>query len=940
MSLLLSGLARVLARHPLQVVIATTLVAGVAYLSVVDEYLGLVLSANTVRFLPLPGVWQTAATAPSEAPHVFARLVQFLGVAMPEIAGCVPVDSAHCWLVSGEAAPPPASFGVLHLVALHRFAHYMSAVHAAVRHVRASVQDDSFLGAIVACAYAATAYQVVSLFAAMRRCGLRFWLGFAALVLLTFALLIAVAAVTQVIKVPLGMLSEGLPFLAAGVGLNGKSVLARHVLRNQHRAADAAVGRAVALHLVRVARDTAAAGALCAILAHVIPQFRPFFIVGAAACALDIFLTSTFFAASLALKVELTQVRLHADTVAQLEDEGLSEEAAERAAGALAALRFGHEDVALAFKFAMAVGASLLFLMFGPWRDVWSSRGLLRLPMEVLAESVPAPAVVEILLPLVYAPHGSLLHFVHRALAGVAYVSRLIREPVISKTLLVACVLSLVSNAYFLAGFRNHKVAPASVSAPALAPAPAPAPEKPAPPSRGTLAPAELTDAIAVLKAGNASTLSDDTLVLLVTSLHLPLYALEKTLKDTTRAVEIRRASLASLANAPVLTLGLLPYANYDYDRVLGACCENVIGYMPLPVGIVGPYLIDGTAYHVPMATTEGCLVALAMRGAKAINAGGGCTTVLVQDGMLRGPAVSFPLLERAAQCDAWVRLEEGEKALKAAFNLTLRFARLSKLKPQIAGHTLFIRFTTTTGDAMGMNMILKGVEKALEFMKTEVFPDMVVVAVLGNYCTDKKAAAINWIEGRGKSVVAEAVVPRLVVEKVLKLDVDALVLMNTTKNLVGSAMAGALGGFNAHAANLVTAVYLATGQDPAQNVELLNCITLMDKVGEDLRISVTMPLIEVGTIGGGTILGPQGAMLELLGVRGAHRETPGANARQLARIVAATVLLGELSLCAALAAGHLVQLHMQHNRAAPAAPAAAPAEVARLQQGAVTCLK
>ena len=130
----------------------------------------------------------------------------------------------------------------------------------------------------------------------------------------------------------------------------------------------------------------------------------------------------------------------------------------------------------------------------------------------------------------------------------------------------------------------------------------------------------------------------------------------------------------------------------------------------------------------------------------------------------------------------------------------------------------------------MGMNMISKGVEHALHVMSKEAgFEDMAIITVSGNYCTDKKPAAINWIDGRGKSVVAEAIIPGEVVRSVLKSDVNALVELNVSKNFIGSAMAGSIGGFNAHAANIVTAMFLATGQDPAQNVESSNCMTLME---------------------------------------------------------------------------------------------------------------
>ena len=141
--------------------------------------------------------------------------------------------------------------------------------------------------------------------------------------------------------------------------------------------------------------------------------------------------------------------------------------------------------------------------------------------------------------------------------------------------------------------------------------------------------------------------------------------------------------------------------------------------------------------------------------------------------------------------------------------------------------------------------------------MMTDYFPEMKVISLSGNYCTDKKPAAINWIEGRGKSVVAEGIVPGDAVKSILKTTVDALVRLNIQKNLIGSAMAGSVGGFNAHASNILTAIYLATGQDPAQNVESSNCMTLMEAIndGKDLLITCSMPSIEVGTVGGGTIL-------------------------------------------------------------------------------------
>jgi hydroxymethylglutaryl-CoA reductase (NADPH) len=337
------------------------------------------------------------------------------------------------------------------------------------------------------------------------------------------------------------------------------------------------------------------------------------------------------------------------------------------------------------------------------------------------------------------------------------------------------------------------------------------------------------------VKEKQAPSLTDEELIELSLKGKIPGYALEKTLGDKTRAVKVRRGVVArthaTRETSTLLERSLLPYKDYNYDLVHGACCENVVGYLPLPLGVAGPILVDGQNYFLPMATTEGVLVASTSRGAKAINAGGGAVTVVTGDGMTRGPCIGFDSLVRAGAAKNWLDSEEGQKTMKDAFNSTSRFARLRSMKSAIAGTNIYVRFRATTGDAMGMNMISKGVEHALNVMATEAgFDDMRVVTVSGNYCTDKKAAAINWIDGRGKGVVAEAIIPGKIVNSVLKCEVEDLVQMNISKNLIGSAMAGAMGGFNAHAANIVAAIFLATGQDPAQVVESANCITIMNK--------------------------------------------------------------------------------------------------------------
>ncbi|KAL9366093.1 hypothetical protein Peur_037292 [Populus x canadensis] len=405
----------------------------------------------------------------------------------------------------------------------------------------------------------------------------------------------------------------------------------------------------------------------------------------------------------------------------------------------------------------------------------------------------------------------------------------------------------------------------------------------------------------------------DEEVIKGVVSGTIPSYSLESKLGDCKRAAAIRREALQRMTGR---SMEGLPLEGFDYESILGQCCEMPVGFVQIPVGIAGPLLLNGTEYMVPMATTEGCLVASTNRGCKAIYASGGASSMLLKDAMTRAPVVRFGTAKRAAELKFFVEDPANFDALSVAFNRSSRFGRLQNIKCAVAGKNLYMRFSCSTGDAMGMNMVSKGVQNVLDYVQTD-FPDMDIIGISGNFCSDKKPAAVNWIEGRGKSVICEAIIKEEVVQKVLKTNIDTLVELNMLKNLAGSAMAGALGGFNAHASNIVSAVYIATGQDPAQNVESSHCITMMEAVndGKDLHISVTMPSIEVGTVGGGTQLASQSACLNLLGVKGASKDSPGSNSRLLATIVAGSVLAGELSLMSAIAAGQLVRSHMKYNR-------------------------
>uniref|UniRef100_A0A1Q3FAJ7 3-hydroxy-3-methylglutaryl coenzyme A reductase n=1 Tax=Culex tarsalis TaxID=7177 RepID=A0A1Q3FAJ7_CULTA len=441
-------------------------------------------------------------------------------------------------------------------------------------------------------------------------------------------------------------------------------------------------------------------------------------------------------------------------------------------------------------------------------------------------------------------------------------------------------------------------------------------------------------------KEGGAAELTDEEVKMIVRAGngHCPLYKIESVIGDAERGVKIRRELIQKEANLPINAFKHLSYKNYDYSKVMNACCENVLGYVQIPVGYAGPLILDGRRYYVPMATTEGALVASTNRGCKAISCRG--VTSFVEDiGMTRAPCIRFPNVLRAAQAKRWMETSENFAIIKKAFDSTSRFARLQEVYIAMDGPILYARFRALTGDAMGMNMVSKGSEMALREVQ-RMFPDMQIISLSGNFCADKKPAAINWIKGRGKRVVCEAIIPADKVRSILKTNTRTLVQCNKLKNMTGSAVAGSIGGNNAHAANMVTAIYIATGQDPAQNVTSSNCSTNMEPYGdsgEDLYMTCTMPSLEVGTVGGGTGLPGQGSCLDMLGVRGAHPTHPAENAKQLARVICATVMAGELSLMAALVNSDLVKSHMRHNRSSVAVvpgvtPAPAPSSTSSSQ--------
>ncbi|TKR82594.1 hypothetical protein L596_016291 [Steinernema carpocapsae] len=406
---------------------------------------------------------------------------------------------------------------------------------------------------------------------------------------------------------------------------------------------------------------------------------------------------------------------------------------------------------------------------------------------------------------------------------------------------------------------------------------------------------------------------SDESILELLEAQKLKHRLLEEQISSKERAVAIRRAFIAKQSGGD---LGDLPYKDYDYEKIYKTCCENPIGYVPIPVGCAGPLTVDKNTFFVPMATTEGALIGSVNRGCKAIQQSreGGVKATVYGDKMARAPMVSFDSVDRAEEFYEYMKDEKTFQLCKKEFETTTRFGKLVKIEAVSDCTDVILRFCATTGDAMGMNIVTKGVEHVLDYLKVK-FPDMDVV-VSSNFCTDKKTSHVNLMEGRGKSVKAWCTIPKEVVKSVLNTSVEKMVAVSILKCQKGSTMAGSVGGNNCHAANMVAAMFIVLGQDPAQVVESSMCMTSLKESPEgDLIVSCRMPCMEVGTVGGGTSLKAQKAALEMLKCAGGHLTEYAGNAKQLAKIICATVMAGEISLLASLHTGMLAKSHMKLNR-------------------------
>lgn len=386
----------------------------------------------------------------------------------------------------------------------------------------------------------------------------------------------------------------------------------------------------------------------------------------------------------------------------------------------------------------------------------------------------------------------------------------------------------------------------------------------------------------------------------------IKLYQVENYTSSINEAIEIRRKFVEDYCGS---SLDTIAKNSLDLEIASKRNIENPIGSIQIPLGVAGPLKINGDNCNrevfLPLATTEGALVASINRGCSTITASGGVNTHIISDKMTRAPCIKASSSKDAIKIKNY--LEENFLKLKEIAEETTNHGKLLKIDPiLIVGSYVYPRFTYSTGDSMGMNMVTIATEKILE--EVEKATGTIHLSLSGNVCIDKKPAAINIIEGRGKTVVADILIPEEIVKSKLKTTASAVEEVNNAKNLIGSAAAGSLA-FNAQYANIIAAIFLATGQDLAHTVEGALGITTAEDRDGDLYFSVNLPDLPIATVGGGTSIETANEGLKILNVSGSSKVF------EFAEIIAGAVLAGELSLVAALSAGHLARAHKELGR-------------------------
>jgi hydroxymethylglutaryl-CoA reductase (NADPH) len=342
---------------------------------------------------------------------------------------------------------------------------------------------------------------------------------------------------------------------------------------------------------------------------------------------------------------------------------------------------------------------------------------------------------------------------------------------------------------------------------------------------------------------------------------------------------------------------------------------ENFIGLAQVPVGVIGPLRINGVYasgdFYVPLATTEGALVASHNRGAKAISLSGGARAVCLTERVSRAPGFIFNDLVEAGKFVYWVvnQFEYFETHVRQ----TTAHGKLEDIRVTLDGNQVYLSFEYTTGDAAGQNMVTKATDAVCRHILSACPVKPKHWFIESNLSGDKKATALSNLFVRGKKVVAEVLIPRHIFKRIIRTTPE-MMLTYWKMSFTGGVQSGSIG-VQGHYANALAALFIACGQDAACVAEAAVGITRVDVTEKgDLYISVSLPNLIVGTVGGGTGLPTQSECLEMLGCRGEG------TARKFAEICAATVLAGEISIMGALAAGHFTEAHVKYGRKKKAA--------------------
>ncbi len=337
---------------------------------------------------------------------------------------------------------------------------------------------------------------------------------------------------------------------------------------------------------------------------------------------------------------------------------------------------------------------------------------------------------------------------------------------------------------------------------------------------------------------------------------------------------------------------------------------ENAVGEVRVPVAIAGPLRVNGSFargdYYVPLATTEAALVASYTRGCQLLSEAGGCSTLLLAEGVSRAPGFIFSDLAEVGTFVNWL-LSQKESLTRVAESTTSH-GKLLDMRLNVEGNHVYAIFEYHTADAAGQNMVTIATQAVCDYIAehTPVRPRHIFVEA--NLSGDKKASAQSFQTVRGRKVAAECLIPAAALEKRLHAPAEALEEY-WRMSALGGVLSGTIG-VQGHFANGLAALFLATGQDVACVSEAAVGVTRFEaRPDGSLYAAVTLPNVIVGSVGGGTKLPTQSACLDILGLKG-----PG-HARALAEVAAALALAGELSIIGALAAGHFTRAHRKLAR-------------------------